>query len=46
MREIPEEEKRGRMKQLMDDYIEDLVTKGRLSEDRIYSPLMKKEDYE
>ena len=45
-REIPEEEKRGRMKQLMDDYIDDLVTKGRLSEDRIYSPLFREEDYQ
>lgn len=45
-REIPEEEKRGRMKQLMDDYIDDLVEKGRLSEDRIYSPLFKEEDYQ
>ena len=45
-REIPEEEKRGRMKQLMDDYIDELVTKGRLSEDRIYSPLFREEDYQ
>ena len=45
-RETPEEEKRGRMKQLMDDYIDDLVTKGRLSEDRIYSPLFREEDYQ
>ena len=44
-RETPEEEKRGRMKQLMDEYIDDLVSKGRLSEDRIYSPLFKEEDY-
>jgi len=46
MREVPEEDKRGRMKELMDEYIDDLVSKGRLSEDRIYSPLMKKEDHE
>lgn len=45
-RETPEEEKRGRMKQLMDDYIEELVTKGRLSEERVYAPLFKQEDYE
>ena len=45
-RETPEEEKRGRMKQLMDEYIDELVTKGRLSEDRIYSPLFKEEDYQ
>ena len=45
-REIPEEEKRGRMKQLMDDYIDELVTKGRLSDDRIYSPLLREEDYQ
>lgn len=45
-REVPEEEKRGRMKELMDDYIDDLVTKGRISEDRIYSPLFKDEDHD
>ena len=45
-RETPEEEKRGRMKQLMDDYIEELVTKGRLSEERVYAPLFKEEDYQ
>lgn len=44
-KETPEEEKRGRMKQLMDDYIDELVTGGRLSEDRIYSPLFKEEDH-
>ncbi len=44
-RETPQEEKRGRMKQLMDDYVEELVSKGRLSEDRIYAPLFKEEDY-
>ena len=44
-REAPQEEKRGRMKQLMDDYVEDLVSKGRLSEDKIYAPLFKEEDY-
>lgn len=46
MRETPEADKRGRMKELMDNYIEDLVSKGRLSEDRIYSPMLKEEDYE
>ena len=46
MREVPEADKRGRMKELMDNYIEDLVSKGRLSEDRIYSPLLKQEDHE
>jgi hypothetical protein len=46
MRETPEADKRGRMKELMDIYIEDLVSKGRLSEDRIYSPLLKEEDHE
>ena len=45
MREIPEADKRGRMKELMDNYIDDLVSKGRLSEDRIYSPLLKDEDH-
>ena len=45
-RETPEEEKRGRMKQLMDDYIEELVTKGRLSKERVYAPLFKEEDYQ
>ena len=44
-KETPEEEKRGRMKQLMDDYIDELVTRGRLSEDRIYSPLFKEDDH-
>lgn len=44
-RETPQEEKRGRMKQLMDDYVEELVSKGRLSEDKIYAPLFKEEDY-
>ena len=44
-KETPEEEKRGRMKQLMDDYIDELVTGGRLSEDRIYSPLFKEDDH-
>ena len=44
-REMPQEEKRGRMKQLMDDYVEELVSKGRLSEDKIYAPLFKEEDY-
>ena len=37
--------KRGRMKQLMDDYVEELASKGRLSEDKIYAPLFKEEDY-
>ena len=46
MREVPEADKRGRMKELMDNYIEDLVSKGRLSEDRIYTPLMKEEDHD
>ncbi len=45
MREVPEADKRGRMKELMDNYIDDLVSKGRLSEDRIYSPLLKDEDH-
>ena len=44
-REVPEEEKRGRMKQLMDDYVDDLVSKGRISEDRIYAPLFDEEDH-
>ncbi len=44
-REVPEEEKRGRMKQMMDDYITKLVDENRLSEERIYSPLFKEEDY-
>ena len=44
-REVPEEEKRGRMKQLMDDYINKLVDENRLSEEKIYSPLFKEEDY-
>ena len=43
--ETPEEEKRGRMKQLMDDYVHELVAGGRLSEDRIYSPLFKEDDH-
>jgi hypothetical protein len=46
MREVPEADKRGRMKELMDNYIEDLVSKGRLSEDRIYAPLLKEEDHD
>lgn len=46
MREVPEADKRGRMKELMDNYIEDLVSKGRLSEDRIYTPLLKDEDHD
>ena len=37
-REVPEEEKRGRMKELMDEYIDKLVSDKRISEDRIYSP--------
>jgi hypothetical protein len=44
MRDPPEEETRGRMKELMDIYIDELVSKGRLSEDRIYSPMIKEED--
>ena len=44
MRETPVEEVRGRMKELMNVYIEDLVSKGRLSEDRIFSPLIKDDD--
>ena len=44
-KETPEEEKRGRMKQLMDEYIDELVNEGRLSEDRIYAPLFKEEDH-
>ena len=43
MREDPEEETRGRMKELMDEYIDDLVSKGRLSEERIHSPMMDEE---
>ena len=39
------EEKRGRMKKFMDDYIDELLTAGRISEDRIYSPLLKEDDY-
>ena len=46
MREVPEADKRGRMKEIMDNYIEDLVSKGRLSEDRVYTPLLKEEDHE
>lgn len=46
MREVPEADKRGRMKELMDNYIEDLVSKGRLSEDKIYTPLLKEEDHD
>jgi len=41
-----EADKRGRMKEIMDNYIEDLVSKGRLSEDRVYTPLLKEEDHE
>ena len=44
-KEKPEEEKRGRMKKFMDDYIDELLTAGRISEDRIYSPLLKEDDY-
>ena len=44
MREKPEEETRGRMKELMDEYIDDLVSKGRLSEERISSPKMNEEN--
>ena len=33
------------MKQLMDEYIDELVNEGRLSEDRIYAPLFKEEDH-
>ena len=44
MREKPEEETRGRMKELMDEYIDDLVSKGRLSEERISSPKMDEEN--
>jgi len=45
-REKPEEEKRGRMKQLMDDYIDDLVEGGRISEGRIYSPMFDESDHD
>ena len=44
-REVPEEEKRGRMKELMDDYIDKLVSEKRISEDRIYSPMFKDNDH-
>jgi hypothetical protein len=36
----------SKMGSLMDDYIDELLTKGRLSEDRIYSPLFREEDYQ
>ena len=44
-REVPEEEKRGRMKELMDEYIDKLVSEKRISEDRIYSPMFKDYDH-
>ena len=44
-REVPEEEKRGRMKELMDEYIDKLVSDKRISEDRIYSPMFKDYDH-
>jgi len=44
MREAPAEETRGRMKELMDIYIDDMVAKGRLSDERIHSPMMEDED--
>ncbi len=44
-REKPEVEKRGRMKQLMDDYVDDLIQHGRISEDRINTPLFRESDY-
>ena len=44
MREKPTEEARGRMKELMDVYIDDMVSKGRLSDERIHSPMMEGED--
>ena len=44
-REVPQEEKRGRMKELMDEYIDDLVSENRISEDRIYSPMFKEHDH-
>jgi hypothetical protein len=44
MREPPAEETRGRMKELMDIYIDDMVSKGRLSDERIHSPMMEDED--
>ena len=44
-REVPEEEKRGRMKELMDEYIDKLVSEKRISEDRIYSPMFKDNDH-
>ena len=43
--EKPEEEKRGRMKKFMDDYIEYMLNEGRLSQDRIYSPLFREDNY-
>ena len=43
--EKPEEEKRGRMKKFMDDYIESMLSEGRLSQDRIYSPLFREDNY-
>ncbi len=44
MREKPVEETRGRMKELMDVYIDDMVAKGRLSDERIHSPMMEDEN--
>lgn len=43
--EKPEEEKRGRMKKFMDDYIESMLSEGRLSQERVYSPLFREDNY-
>ncbi len=45
MRETPEEEKRGRIKELMDIYTNGLIEDGRISEDRINEPLFKSDDH-
>ncbi|RZD40137.1 MAG: hypothetical protein CXT71_01900 [Methanobacteriota archaeon] len=41
MCEVPEEEERVRIKQMIDDYTEDLIQSGRLSENRIGTSMMR-----
>ena len=40
LKETPTEEKRGRMKEIMNEYIEQMIENNRIGEDEIYKPML------
>lgn len=44
LKENPEEEKRGRMKDLMNLYIDEMIKENRISENNVFSPKLKDDD--